>query len=378
METALNALWDGGAGPGDRIVVVGAGVVGLLVTSLAARLPGAEVTAIDVDESRRPVVEALGGRFARPEQAPQDADIVFHASASAAGLDTAIKCAGLEGTIVEMSWYGDKPVSVELGGAFHSRRLKLVSSQVGLVAASRRPRWDYRRRVEAAMRLLARAGARCAGGRGDRLRGCAARAAAHPGARRASGLAPVIRYPASLSRSRRAPMYAVEVRDRIMIAHSLPDPFFGPAQNMHGATFVVDVAFFRETLTRQNVVVDIGAALDVLDKTLKPLAYQNLDALPQFKGTLTTTEFLCRYVFDAMAKAAKDGRARRGRQERSPRSASRCTRPTWRAPGSRGRCEHVYGSPTPTLSSRACAGIHRAACSATRVGWIRDKPRHDT
>ena len=155
METALNALWDGGAGPGDRIAVVGAGVVGLLVTSLAARLPGAEVTAIDVDESRRPVVDALGGRFARAEQAPQDADIVFHASASAAGLDTAIKCAGLEGTIVEMSWYGDKPVQVGLGGAFHSRRLKLVSSQVGHVSAGRRPRWTYRRRVETAAGLLA-------------------------------------------------------------------------------------------------------------------------------------------------------------------------------------------------------------------------------
>jgi 6-pyruvoyl-tetrahydropterin synthase len=102
-------------------------------------------------------------------------------------------------------------------------------------------------------------------------------------------------------------MYAVEVRDRIMIAHSLPDPFFGPAQGMHGATFVVDVAFFREALTKQNVVVDIGAALDVLSKTLKPLAYKNLDALAEFKGKLTTTEFLCRYVFDAVAKAAKDG-----------------------------------------------------------------------
>lgn len=102
-------------------------------------------------------------------------------------------------------------------------------------------------------------------------------------------------------------MYSVEVRDRIMIAHSLPEPFFGPAQNMHGATFVVDVAFFRETLTKQNVVVDIGAALDVLGKTLKPLAYQNLDALPQFKGILTTTEFLCRYVFDSIVTAARDG-----------------------------------------------------------------------
>jgi 6-pyruvoyl-tetrahydropterin synthase len=102
-------------------------------------------------------------------------------------------------------------------------------------------------------------------------------------------------------------MYAVEVRDRIMIAHSLPDPFFGPAQGMHGATFVVDVAFFREKLTAQNVVVDIGAALEVLNKTLKALAYKNLDTLPEFKGKLTTTEFLCRYVFDAMVTAAKGG-----------------------------------------------------------------------
>lgn len=102
-------------------------------------------------------------------------------------------------------------------------------------------------------------------------------------------------------------MFSVEVRNRIMIAHSLPDPFFGPAQNMHGATFVVDVAFFRNELTAQNVVVDIGAALDVLGQTLKPLAYQNLDALPQFKGVLTTTEFLCKYIFDQMEKAALSG-----------------------------------------------------------------------
>ena len=102
-------------------------------------------------------------------------------------------------------------------------------------------------------------------------------------------------------------MFAIEVRDRIMIAHSLPDPFFGPAQGMHGATFVVDVAFYREQLTKQNVVVDIGAALEVLNKTLKPLAYKNLDALPEFKGKLTTTEFLSRYVFDAMVGAAKSG-----------------------------------------------------------------------
>lgn len=102
-------------------------------------------------------------------------------------------------------------------------------------------------------------------------------------------------------------MFAVEVRDRIMIAHSLPDPFFGPAQGMHGATFVVDVAFFREKMTAQNVVVDIGAALDVLNKTLKPLAYKNLDEVPAFKGRLTTTEFLSKHIFDAMVAAAKSG-----------------------------------------------------------------------
>ena len=103
-------------------------------------------------------------------------------------------------------------------------------------------------------------------------------------------------------------MFSVEVRDRIMIAHSLPDPFFGPAQNLHGATYVVDVAFYGEQLTAENVVVDIGAALRVLAETLKPLGYQNLDALPQFKGQLTTTEFLCKYVFDRIAEAAASGK----------------------------------------------------------------------
>ena len=154
METALNALWDSGAGPGDRIVVVGAGVVGLLVAALAARLPGAAVTAVDPEAGRQPLAEALGAAFAAPGQAPLEADVVFHASASGAGLDTAIGCAGMEATVVEMSWYGDKPVEARLGGAFHSRRLKLVSSQVGQVSPGRRPRWDYRRRLEAALRLL--------------------------------------------------------------------------------------------------------------------------------------------------------------------------------------------------------------------------------
>jgi threonine dehydrogenase-like Zn-dependent dehydrogenase len=154
METSLNAVWDSGAGPGDRIVVIGAGVVGLLVLSLVTRLPGTVVTGVDTDETRRPIIEALGAGYARPEHTPGDVDVVFHASASAAGLATAINCAGFEGTIVEMSWYGNSSVDIDLGGAFHSRRLRLISSQVSQIAPSRRPRWDFRRRREAALGLL--------------------------------------------------------------------------------------------------------------------------------------------------------------------------------------------------------------------------------
>lgn len=103
-------------------------------------------------------------------------------------------------------------------------------------------------------------------------------------------------------------MYAVEVRDHIMIAHSFKGDLFGPAQKLHGATFVVDVAFFRENLTKDEVVVDIGRAHDALKATLAPLNYQNLDALPQFAGRQTTTEFLSKHIFDAMAAAAREGR----------------------------------------------------------------------
>jgi 6-pyruvoyl-tetrahydropterin synthase len=103
-------------------------------------------------------------------------------------------------------------------------------------------------------------------------------------------------------------MFAVEVREHIMIAHSFKGELFGPAQKLHGATFVVDVAFYREELTNDGVVVDIGRAHDALKATLAPLNYQNLDELPQFKGKQTTTEFLCKHIFDAMADAQRTGR----------------------------------------------------------------------
>lgn len=102
-------------------------------------------------------------------------------------------------------------------------------------------------------------------------------------------------------------MYALEVRDHIMIAHSLPRPVFGPAQGLHGATYIVDVAFFRETLDPDNLVVDIGLASDALKKLLAPLNYQNLDNVPALAGQITTTEFLARFIFDAMAAAVKAG-----------------------------------------------------------------------
>jgi threonine dehydrogenase-like Zn-dependent dehydrogenase len=155
METALNAHWDAGSGPADRIVVVGGGVLGLLTAFIAANLPGAEVTLVDLDESRAALAEAFGCRFSLPTDCPQDADRVFHASASAAGLSTAIAAAGFEARIVELSWYGEGSVPAPLGGAFHARRLQLVSSQVGQVAPSRRPRFDYARRTQAALALLA-------------------------------------------------------------------------------------------------------------------------------------------------------------------------------------------------------------------------------
>lgn len=102
-------------------------------------------------------------------------------------------------------------------------------------------------------------------------------------------------------------MYALEVRDHIMIAHSLPGEFFGPAQKLHGATFVVDVAFFRAELDPHNVVVDIGRAAETLKAVLAPINYANLDEIGAMAGHLTTTEYLCRFIHDRMAEAARGG-----------------------------------------------------------------------
>ena len=155
METALNAVWDAAPGPADRIAVVGGGVVGSLVAYLCGRLPGTEVTLVDINPARAELARALGVGFARPGMANGDCDLVVHASGKADGLDAALALAGDEATVLELSWYGDAPVTASFGGAFHSRRLRLISSQVGRIAPSHRPRWTYSRRLAAALGLLA-------------------------------------------------------------------------------------------------------------------------------------------------------------------------------------------------------------------------------
>jgi len=155
METALNATWDASPLPSGAIAIVGAGVVGALTGFLCARVPGAEVTLIDVNPAREELARALGLHFATPDSAPADCELVVHSSATAAGLATAINIAGDEATIVELSWYGAGIVPVPLGGAFHSRRLRIVSSQVGKVAPSRRATTSHRQRLELAIELLA-------------------------------------------------------------------------------------------------------------------------------------------------------------------------------------------------------------------------------
>ncbi|MDY6945594.1 MAG: zinc-binding alcohol dehydrogenase [Pseudomonadota bacterium] len=154
METALNGVWDAGVLPGDRVSVVGAGTVGCLTAWLAARIPGCEVELIDINPRRAAVAGALGARFALPEDARGEADVVIHASGTQGGISLALGLAAFEATVLEMSWYGDRAVSLPLGEAFHSRRLVLKSSQVGAVAGARRARRTLQSRLRLALSLL--------------------------------------------------------------------------------------------------------------------------------------------------------------------------------------------------------------------------------
>lgn len=155
METAVNVLWDAGPLAGERILVIGAGVVGLLTAALCARVPGTRVTVVDIDPSRATLATKFGGYFALPEAAPAEQDLVIHASASEAGLRLALAQAGFEARIIEASWYGATAPAVPLGEAFHSRRLRLIATQVGAVAPAMRGRRTHGERLALALDLLA-------------------------------------------------------------------------------------------------------------------------------------------------------------------------------------------------------------------------------
>ncbi|MFI2203386.1 dehydrogenase [Streptomyces sp. NPDC020192] len=155
VETAVNALWDASPLVGDRIAVVGGGMVGCSVAALLARFPGVRLQLVDADPARAKTAEALGVDFATPDAALGDCDLVVHASASEAGLTRALQLLAVEGTVVELSWYGDRRVSLPLGEAFHSRRLSLRGSQVGTVSPAARPGRGYAERMTLALDLLA-------------------------------------------------------------------------------------------------------------------------------------------------------------------------------------------------------------------------------
>jgi len=154
METALNGVWDSEAKAGDRVIVLGAGVLGLLTAWLLNALPGSEVMLVDIEPERRGITEKLGLAFALPEEIVQPADVILDCTGSPDALGRALAWTVLESRIVEMSWFGDRPVTLPLGEDFHSKRLTIRSSQVGSVAASQRPRWTRKRRLAKALELL--------------------------------------------------------------------------------------------------------------------------------------------------------------------------------------------------------------------------------
>jgi threonine dehydrogenase-like Zn-dependent dehydrogenase len=154
VETAVNALWDAAPLVGDRITVIGAGMVGCSVAALLARFPGVRVQLVDADPGRADVAAALGVEFALPADAADGRDLVVHASASSAGLQRSLDLLAPEGTVVDLSWYGDRTVNLSLGGAFHSGRLSIRSSQVGMVSPARRSSRSYTDRLALALDLL--------------------------------------------------------------------------------------------------------------------------------------------------------------------------------------------------------------------------------
>ncbi len=154
METAVNALWDGRVSIGERALVVGFGIIGSLIARLLTFIAGIQLCVVDAQETKVVLARQMGFEACHPTQVAGDFDVAFHASASAAGLQTAIDGVGFEGRVVEMSWYGNRDVSLQLGGAFHSQRKTILSSQVSHIAPTQRPRWDHKRRKALVSALL--------------------------------------------------------------------------------------------------------------------------------------------------------------------------------------------------------------------------------
>ena len=250
----------------------------------AAHLPVAAVAT----RGRRP--RAPGGRdesrggVRRPAEAPADCDVVIHASATSAGLQRSLELLGDEGEVIELSWYGANEVSLPLGCVFHPRRLSIRASQVGEVAASRRARRTRADRLALALDLLRDDAFDALDQRLQSL--CRTPDTMRLRRRRTAGALPRHRL------LRRDDMYAVTVRDHVMIAHSLPRPVFGPAQGLHGATYVVEATFRRRELDDGCDRGRHRAATSALAEVLARLRYQNLDDLPDFDGVVTTTEVL--------------------------------------------------------------------------------------
>ena len=147
----MNVLWDAAPAPGERILIIGAGVLGLLIAGLAARTGENEVTIVDTDPTRAGVAHLLGATFALPGDAPDEQNVVIHTSATEAGLRQALTHAAADGRIVEASWFGDRKVALPLGEDFHSRRLRLISSQVGAIPLSHRAQWTFAQRMQKAL-----------------------------------------------------------------------------------------------------------------------------------------------------------------------------------------------------------------------------------
>lgn len=155
LETAVNALWDGRPLYGDRVAVVGGGMVGACLTALLGQLPLERLELVDTDPRRRALASGLGARGVSPEDAQDGCDLVFHVSATAAGLQRSLELLGDEAEVVELSWYGDHPVSIDLGADFHARRLSVRASQVGRVSPHRSARRDHADRRQVAVRAAA-------------------------------------------------------------------------------------------------------------------------------------------------------------------------------------------------------------------------------